>query len=418
MYASPHGEAYFFCFFIDMVKKIQERTLIMKKRIFQLLFAFCFCASCMFSACNHAVTAAPAYPEEPNARSCILMDGKTGAVLYEYNADAAYPPASVTKVMTMLLVFEALDEGTLTLDEKLRISETAAAMGGSQIFLAAGEEMSVDDLLKGLIVSSANDAAVALAEAICGSEEAFVVRMNARAAELGLVNTHFENTNGLDDTTENHVTSARDIALMTKELIRHEKVFEYTTIWMDTIRDGTFGLSNTNKLIRFYKGATGLKTGSTEKAKFCISATAERDGLSLIAVVMGSPTKEVRNALAASLLDFGFANYGCYSSPSEAMSDIRITGGVGNTLATVKEDFSATVEKSKLSKIEVRVDIPEKLAAPIVEGEKVGTVTYLEGGKEIGTADILAAHAVDKIKFSTLFPRMLAWFLMGERAEG
>ena len=418
MYASPHGEAYFFCFFIDMVKKIQERTLIMKKRIFQLLFAFCFCVSCVFSACNHAVTAAPAYPEEPNARSCILMDGKTGAVLYEYNADAAYPPASVTKVMTMLLVFEALDEGTLTLDEKLRISETAAAMGGSQIFLAAGEEMSVDDLLKGLIVSSANDAAVALAEAICGSEEAFVVRMNARAAELGLVNTHFENTNGLDDTTENHVTSARDIALMTKELIRHEKVFEYTTIWMDTIRDGTFGLSNTNKLIRFYKGATGLKTGSTEKAKFCISATAERDGLSLIAVVMGSPTKEVRNALAASLLDFGFANYGCYSSASENMSDIRITGGVGNTLATVKEEFSATVEKSKLSKIEVRVDIPEKLAAPIAEGEKVGTVTYLEGGKEIGTADILAAHSVDKIKFSTLFPRMLAWFLMGERAEG
>ena len=197
MYASPYGEAYFFCFFIDMVKKIQERTLIMKKRIFQLIFTFCFCASCMFSACNRAVAAAPAYPEEPNARSCILMDGKTGAVLYEYNADAAYPPASVTNVMTMLLVFEALDEGTLTLDEKLRISETAAAMGGSQIFLAPGEEMSVNDLLKGLIVSSANDAAVALAEAICGSEEAFVVRMNARAAELGLVNTHFENTNGI-----------------------------------------------------------------------------------------------------------------------------------------------------------------------------------------------------------------------------
>lgn len=387
----------------------------MKKRIFQLIIIFSLCASCMFSSCNHAVTAAPAYPEEPNARSCILMDAKTGAVLYEYNADTAYPPASVTKVMTMLLVFEALDEGTLTTDEKLRISETAAAMGGSQIFLAAGEEMTVDDLLKGLIVSSANDAAVALAEAICGSEEAFVVRMNARAAELGLTNTHFENTNGLDDTTENHVTSARDIALMTKELIRHEKVFEYTTIWMDTIRDGTFGLSNTNKLIRFYKGATGLKTGSTEKAKFCISATAERDGLSLIAVVMGSPTKEARNSLAASLLDFGFANYGCYSSPSEAMSNIRITGGVGNTLATVKDEFSATIEKSKLSKIEVRVDIPEKLAAPIAEGEKVGTVTYLEGGKEIGTADILAAHSVDKIKFSTLFPRMLAWFLMGEK---
>ena len=387
----------------------------MKKRILRLFFAVCFCLACLLPMGEKGVLAAPAYTEEPNARSCILMDGKTGAVLYEYNADEALPPASVTKVMTMLLVFEALEEGTLALDETIRISETAASMGGSQIFLAAGEEMSVDDLLKGLIVSSANDAAVALAEAISGSEEAFVVRMNVRAAELGMQNTHFENTNGLDDTTENHVTSARDIAIMTKELICHKKVFDYTTIWMDTIRNGTFGLSNTNKLIRFYKGATGLKTGSTEKAKFCISATAERDGLSLIAVVMGSPTKEERNALATSLLDFGFANYGCYSSPSEAMSNVRITGGVGNTLSTVKEDFSATVEKAKLSKIEARVDIPEKLAAPVVKGQKVGTVTYLEGGKEIGTADILAAHSVDKITFSTLFPRLLEWFLMGEK---
>ena len=382
-----------------------------------MFFAFCFCLGCLqpIGFRGESLLAAPEYSAKPDARSCILMDGKTGAVLYEYNADEALPPASVTKVMTMLLVFEALEEGTLALNETVRISETAASMGGSQIFLAPGEEMSVDDLLKGLIVSSANDAAVALAEAISGSEEAFVVRMNARAAELGMQNTHFENTNGLDDTTENHVTSARDIAIMTKALIRHEKVFDYTTIWMDTIRNGTFGLSNTNKLIRFYKGATGLKTGSTEKAKFCISATAERDGLSLIAVVMGSPTKETRNALAASLLDFGFANYGCYSSPSGAMNDIRITGGVGNTLATVKESFSATVEKAKISKIEVRVDIPEKLAAPIVEGQKVGTVTYLEGGKEIGTADILAAHSVDKITFSTLFPRLLEWFLMGEK---
>ena len=391
----------------------------MKKRIFYLFLAFCFSLGCLLPIGfkGEKLLAAPEYSAKPDARSCILMDGKTGAVLYEYNADDALPPASVTKVMTMLLVFEALKEGTLSLNQTIRISETAASMGGSQIFLAPGEEMSVDDLLKGLIVSSANDAAVALAEAISGSEEAFVVRMNARAAELGMKNTHFENTNGLDDTTENHVTSARDIALMTKELIRHEKVFEYTTIWMDTIRNGTFGLSNTNKLIRFYKGATGLKTGSTEKAKFCISATAERDGLSLIAVVMGSPTKEVRNALATSLLDFGFANYGCYSSASESMNDIRIAGGVANTLATVKEGFSVTVEKSKLSKIETRVDLPEKLAAPIAKGQKVGTVTYLDGGKEIGTADILAAHSVDKITFSTLFPRLLEWFLMGESAE-
>ena len=391
----------------------------MKKRILIFILAICLCvASCLTAKAEAAVkTATPVYPAEPNALSCILMDAKTGAVLYEHNADAALPPASVTKVMTMLLIFEAIDGGTLNVTDVIRVSETAAEMGGSQIYLAPGEEMTVDDLLKGLIVSSANDAAVALAEAVCGSEEAFVVRMNERAAELGMKNTHFENTNGLDDTTENHLTSARDIAIMSRELIRHEKVFDYTTIWMDTIRNGTFGLSNTNKLIRFYKGATGLKTGSTSKAKFCISATAERDGLSLIAVVMGSPTRDTRNALAASLLDFGFANYGCYRSPSENMPEIRVTGGVGNTLASVKEEFSATLEKTKIANVEMRVDMPEKLAAPIAKGEKIGTVTYLSNGKEIGTADILAEHGVEKITFFTLFPKLFAWFLMGEYAN-
>lgn len=392
----------------------------MKKRILSAVLVICFCFICSAlsaGAVQTAETSAPVYPGEPNALSCILMDAKTGAVLYEHNADAALPPASVTKVMTMLLIFEAIDDGRLNLTDVIRVSETAAEMGGSQIFLAPGEEMTVDDLLKGLIVSSANDAAVALAEAVCGSEEAFVIRMNERAAELGMKNTHFENTNGLDDTTENHVTSARDIAIMSRELIRHEKVFDYTTIWMDTIRNGTFGLSNTNKLIRFYKGATGLKTGSTSKAKFCISATAEREGLSLIAVIMGSPTKEARNALAASLFDFGFANYGCYRSPAESMPEIRVTGGVGNTLASVKEEFSVTVEKGKIANVEMRVDMPEKLAAPIAKGEKIGTVTYLSGGKEIGTADILAEHAVEKLTFFTLFPKLFAWFLMGESTK-
>lgn len=389
----------------------------MKKRILSTILSICFCFiwfSLSAQALPAAETAIPVYPGEPDALSCILMDAKTGAVLYEHNADAALPPASVTKVMTMLLVFEAIDSGRLNLTDIVRVSETAAEMGGSQIFLAPGEEMKVDDLLKGLIVSSANDAAVALAETICGSEEAFVIRMNERAAELGMKNTHFENTNGLDDTTENHVTSARDIAIMSRELMRHEKVFDYTTIWMDTIRNGTFGLSNTNRLIRFYKGATGLKTGSTSKAKFCISATAERDGLSLIAVIMGSPTRDTRNALAASLLDFGFANYGCYRSPAENMPEIRITGGVGNTLASVKEEFSVTLEKGKMADVEMRVDMPEKLEAPIAKGEKIGTVTYLSGGKEIGTADILAEHAVEKITFFSLFPKLFAWFLMGE----
>ena len=365
----------------------------------------------VFLSAAAGVSAAPEYTAEADAVSCILMDAKTGRVLFEKNADEALPPASVTKVMTMLLVFEALDAGTIKLSDMVQASENAASMGGSQIYLKVGEEMSVDDLLKSLIVASANDAAVALAEYIAGSEESFVAKMNARAVELGMENTHFENTNGLDDTATNHVTSARDIAIMTREVIKHEAVFNYSTIWMDTIRDGEFGLTNTNHLISFYKGATGLKTGSTAKAKFCISATAERDGLSLIAVVMGSPTRDVRNALAASLFDFGFANYASYTDESAECETVRVTGGVQNTLKTVHETFSETVEKGTESKIEKRIDMPEKLAAPIVKGEKIGTVTYLLDGKELGTADILADETVEKIGFFTLFPRLFSWFL-------
>lgn len=382
-------------------------VIVRKSRFFCAVLAALF----VILSVPSGILAAPEYTAEADAVSCILMDAKTGRILFEKNADEALPPASVTKVMTMLLVFEALDAGTIKLSDMVQASEHAASMGGSQIYLKVGEEMSVDDLLKSLIVASANDAAVALAEYISGSEEAFVAKMNARAAELGMKNTHFENTNGLDDTAENHVTSARDIAIMTRELIQHEEVFNYSTIWMDTIRDGAFGLTNTNRLIRFYKGATGLKTGSTAKAKFCISATAERDGLSLIAVIMGSPTRDVRNALAASLFDFGFANYANYTDESEECETVRVTGGVQNTLRTVHETFSETVEKGSESKIEEQIDLPEKLAAPIVKGEKIGTVTYLLNGEEIGTSDILADETVDKIGFSTLFPRLFQWFL-------
>ncbi len=361
-----------------------------------------------------AVHAAPTYPTEPDAVSCILMDADTGRVLYEKNADAALPPASVTKVMTMLLVFEALDSGTLKLSDMITASANAASMGGSQIYLKEGEQMSVEDLLKSLIVSSANDAAVALAEAIAGSEMAFVSRMNERAAELGMVNTHFENTNGLDDDTDTHLTSARDIAIMSREVLKHELVFQYSTLWMDTIRGGEFGLTNTNRLVRFYQGATGLKTGSTSKAKFCISATAERGGLSLIAVVMGAPTRDARNALAASLLDFGFANYAHYEDAETALDAVRVQGGVKNAVDIVKESFSATLEKGQEARLEKRVDIPDVLTAPIAEGEKIGTVTYLLDGEEIGTSDVLATEAVAKIDFRTLFPRLFAWFLLSE----
>ena len=220
------------------------------------------------------------------AKSVILMEAETGEILYEMNADQPLPPASVTKIMTILLVMEAIDNGKIMLTDNVNISNTAANMGGSQVYLKVGEQMTVDELLKCVVVASANDAAAALAEYCSGSIEAFVIKMNEKAKELGMVNTHFENTNGLDDTTENHVTSARDIAIMSKELLKHEKIFDYTTIWRDTIRNGAFELTNTNRLIRYYKGSTGLKTGSTSKAGFCISATAERNGLHLIAVIM------------------------------------------------------------------------------------------------------------------------------------
>lgn len=361
----------------------------------------------------HVYAAAP-YSAEVDARACILMDANTGTVLFEKNADEALPPASVTKVMTMLLVFEAIDAGVLSYDDMISVSENAASMGGSQIFLAPGEKMSVHDLLKGLIVASGNDAAVALAEAVAGSEATFVARMNERAAALGMKNTHFENTNGLDDTAENHVISARDIAIATRELLKHPKVLEYSSIWMDTIRGGAFGLTNTNRLIRFYDGATGLKTGSTSKAKFCISATAERNGLSLIAVIMGASTKEARNALAASLFDYGFAGYATFSAPRISLGDVCVTGGVMRAVNACREPFLATVDKTLAGNVEMLVDLPEKLCAPIAKGEKIGTVTYFSGGKEIGCVDILAEDAVEKLNFSTIFSRFFSWFLMSE----
>lgn len=352
-------------------------------------------------------TFAADFSEEVNAKSAVLMDANTGKILFEYNADDALPPASVTKVMTLLLVFEALDNGVIKLSDMVSTSEHAASMGGSQIYLEPGEQMSVDELIKSVVVSSANDAAASLAEYVSGSESAFVAAMNKRAKELGMNNTNFENTNGLDDTSENHVTSARDIAIMSRELMKHEKIFDYTTIWMDTVRNGTFGLSNTNRLLRTYKGCTGLKTGSTAKAKFCISATAKRDGLSLIAVIMGSPTRDDRNALAAKLLDFGFANYAIYSDTDGAVDNIKVTGGIKNDIALKHNDFSSLIEKSALSKIEAVTDIPESVPAPIKTGDKIGTITYKNGETVIGTTDIVAAEDVDKISFFTLLPRIL-----------
>ncbi len=344
--------------------------------------------------------------------SAVLMEAATGRVLYEQNADESLPPASVTKVMTLLLVMEALEKGNITLDQMLTTSDNAASMGGSQIFLEVGEQMSVEDLLKSVIISSANDAAVVLAEAIAGSEESFVAMMNTRAAELGMKNSHFENTNGLDDTVTNHVTSARDIAIMSRALIAHEKILEYSSIWMDTVRNGEFGLTNTNRLVRFYSGATGLKTGSTSKAKFCISATAKRDGMHLIAVIMGAPTRDIRNAEAAKLLDWGFANYSLYTYPQSDQGSVKLLGSKNDTLPCRTEGISILVPKGAASKVAVETEIPESVSAPIAAGEAVGKLKFSLNGEQICEANIVSSVTESRVSFRELILIMLQRFIL------
>lgn len=344
--------------------------------------------------------------------SAILMEASTGTVLYEKNADEALPPASVTKIMTLLLVMESMDRGVIGPDTVLTTSTRASQMGGSQIYLKEGEQMRAEDLIKSVVIASANDAAVVLAEAVAGSEEAFVAEMNRRASELGMKTAHFENTNGLDDTVTDHVLSARDIAIMSRELIKHKKILEFSSTWMDTVRDGAFGLTNTNRLIRFYRGATGLKTGSTSKAKFCMSATAERDGMSLIAVIMAAPTRDARNSSAAALLDWGFANYSVYTYPAGDDAELGVTGGVINTLHTVHGDFTAVVKKGDEKKVAATPSLPESVAAPIKEGDVVGGIDFTLDGNSLGSIPITAAHEVEKISFGGLLGRMFRRFFL------
>ena len=332
-----------------------------------------------------------------NTKSAVLIDMNTGTVLYEHNKDVPLPPASVTKIMTLLLVFEAIECGKLSYDQMITVSENASSMGGSQIFLEPGEEMSVNDLLKSVIIASANDAALTLAEEVGGSEEQFVSMMNERAEALGMKNTRFENVTGLDDTVSNHLTSAYDIALMSRELLRHEKVTEYATVWMDTVRNGEFGLTNTNRLIRFYRGITGLKTGYTSNAGFCVSASAKRDNLHLIAVVMGAETSQARNDAATKLLNYGFANFGLYSDKGSDATAVPIKNGTQEEILVKKNDFESLVNRGMVSKITCDEVIFENLTAPIKVNEKVGEVTYKIDGKEVGKADILACENVEKL---------------------
>ena len=382
----------------------------MKKRIISILLVSVILISGLVFLPSSA--SAKEYGAKIDAKSAVLMDATTGEILFEQNADEPLPPASVTKVMTLLLVMEALDEQKIALDDKVVASTHASEMGGSQIYLKAGEEMSVEDLLKSVVVSSANDAAVALAEHICGSEEAFVSEMNRRAKELGMNNTHFENTNGLDDTTENHVTSARDIAIMSRELLKHEKITEYSSIWMSTIRDGAFTLTNTNRLVRFYPGATGLKTGSTSKAKFCISATAKRDNMHLIAVIMGAPTRDIRNEEAKKLLDFGFANFSLYEYKNDSFGSIDVTGGLKDTCELGVVEFSKILDKGAGSALKERIDIQEKIGAPLKAGDEVGKIYFEVNGEVVGETSIICKEDVAKISYLEILIRMLKSFMV------
>lgn len=339
--------------------------------------------------------------------SALLMEARTGTVLYAENADEALPPASVTKIMTLLLVMEAIDGGAMRLTDTVRISANAASMGGSQVFLKEGEEMTVEDLLKSVVIASANDAAVALAEAVAGSEEGFVARMNARAAELGAVTARFENTNGLDDTVTEHVMSARDIAILSRELISHPAILRYSSIWMDSIRDGAFGLTNTNRLVRFYRGCTGLKTGSTAKAGFCVSATAERDGLSLICVIMGASSRDARNASATKLLDWGFSQFASVELTPEPLGRISVRGGSVLDVGVSYPSFCTVVPKGEAGSVRYTVTVQPCVTAPVSRGDRVGEVVYYSGDRELARAIVTAESDVPRVTLGEILGRLL-----------
>ena len=344
-------------------------------------------------------------------KSAVLMDVDTGTVLYESNPHEALPPASVTKVMTMLLIMEAVDSGKITYSDTVTTSEAAAAKGGSQIFLKVGEQMTVSDMLKSIAVSSANDCACAMAEHIAGSETAFVELMNRRAQELGMQDTHFVNCTGLDDAPEaqSHKTSAYDIALMSRELLaKHPDITKYTTIWMDTVRDGAFGLSNTNKLIRFYNVATGLKTGFTSGAGYCLSASAKRDGMELIAVVMGCESSKIRAAACKSMLDYGFANFAVVNPELSEQSSVPVKLGKNSAVSLRPEsDNGILIEKNRKNDLTVRVTLPELVSAPVQQGQRLGTMTVYAGEEVLRETPLVAAEAVERQSWGDLFRLVL-----------
>lgn len=377
------------------------------KNILRILLTFLLCSALLAAPGAALELSDPAAPEIA-APSAVLIERETGSVLYARGETDRRPPASVTKVMTLLLVAEAVDNGTIALDDMVTGSERAASMGGSQIWLEVGEQLSVSDMIKCVAVVSANDCAVALAEHLYGSEAAFVERMNERAEELGLENTHFTNCTGLFDDTA-HYTCALDIAVMSRELLSHEWIKDYTTIWMDSIRDGKSELTNTNKLVRYYEGCTGLKTGYTSTAMYCLSASAERDGTEYIAVIMHAESIESRNADASALLDYGFANYTlCPLTDGSELPQVTVELGEAESVGTVCDGGGAVLLRTRDAVgITRSVELPERVAAPVQAGDVLGKLVVSNSSGPLAEVPLLASDSVERLGASGIMLQML-----------
>ena len=381
----------------------------MKKRMLAIFVLLVLLAGAILPAVRAAELDLP-------APSYVLMERSTGEVLLEHNAHERLRPASVTKVMTLLLIMEALDDGRIGWDDMVQTSAAAAAKGGSQIYLEENEQLPLEEMLKSIVVSSANDCACAMAEHIAGSEAAFVEMMNARAEQLGMTDTHFVNCTGLDDEPEaaEHLTTAYDIALMSRELLGHEAIKKYTTIWMDTVRDGQFGLSNTNKLVRFYDGTTGLKTGYTSAAGHCLSASAERNGMELIAVVLHCASSTDRFESAKALLNYGFSNYALVTPEPGELPAVPVTLGTSMEITPVLADETPIlIDKALAAGVETRVCVDKSVTAPVEAGQTLGTLTITSGGQTIAERDLIAPEAVGALRWGDVFLQMLRALCMG-----
>ncbi|HHZ06190.1 MAG TPA: D-alanyl-D-alanine carboxypeptidase [Clostridiales bacterium] len=382
----------------------------MKKahRIISIVLAFTMVSAAALSC---PVTVCALAGEEITAPSSVLIEADSGKLLFDKNCHEVRACASITKVMTLLLVFEAIDSGKLHMDDMITASAHAASMGGSDIWLEEGEAMTVDNMIKATVVASANDAAVALAETVSGSEDAFVAEMNAKAKELGMNETTFKNCNGLDE--DGHLTSAYDVALMSRELIKHKQIFNYTSIWMDNLRDGKTQIVNTNKLLKSYSGITGLKTGTTGQAGSCISATANRDGLSLIAVVLGCTTGKDRFSDAAKVLDYGFANFAVYVPKlSDGIQPVKVVEGMDTQVqGTADLNSCFVVEKGRNNQVKENINLIDEITAPVEKGDKLGTIEYTMENEVLAEYPIVAENSVEEMSFSSVFALLFGYFV-------